>query len=62
MLYKINFVQILYFWAAAFWWGFIFPMRMNEKCVAAKFHYGWHNFSVGARNTDKVIVKTDREM
>ena len=37
MLYKINFVQIL-------------------------FHYGWHNFSVGARNTDKVIVKTDREM
>jgi len=25
------------------------------------FHYGCHNFFVGARNTDKVIVNTDKE-
>ena len=39
MLYKINFVQILYFWARRFGGVLFFPMRMNEKCVAAKFHY-----------------------
>ena len=41
MIYCINKFsndKCLYFWARRFGGVLFFPMRMNEKCVAAKFH------------------------